>query len=265
MNRFILLVLTLVFALPASPYAGETLPVLRLASVDNIPPYVYREDGELTGLSVDIMQELARRGGFEVSIEVYPWARVLLLTEQGKVDGAFSAYRTEARDKVYIYTGIVHFDELRLAVKKGHEFPFAGIENLHGMKIGKGRGVHVSDAFNDAVAQGYILLSESDDMRMTNIKKLHEGRLDAVVGSPVAMMDYARKLGYDDIVLLPGELKEAIPAYLVLSRKGPLEDKDMWRDKLTRLLNEMHTDGTIADIYRKYGVQASSIPALGTD
>jgi len=254
-RRIFYFLLAIACWLPASLLAQETARPLRLASVDNLPPYVYREGEQLTGLSVDILNELARRGGFEIAIETYPWARVLLLAEQGKVDGAFSAYRTKEREKSYLYTGIVHYDELRLAVKKGKEFSFTGIESLHGMLIGKGRGVHVSEAFNDAVAQGYIHLAESDDMRMTNIKKLHEGRLDAVIGSPVAMMDYAHKLGYTDIVLLPGDLKEAIPAYLILSRNSLLENKEQWQEKLTRLLNEMHTDGTIADIYRKYGVE----------
>lgn len=254
-RRILCLLLTLACGLPAVLHAQEADKPLRLASVDNIPPYVYREGDRLTGLSVDIMKELAKRGGFDITIETYPWARVLLLAEQGKVDGAFSAYRTREREQAFLYTGIVHYDELRLAVRKGREFAFTGIGSLRGMRIGKGRGVHVGEAFNDAVAQGDIHLSESDDMRMTNIKKLHEGRLDAVIGSPVAMMDYARKLGYNNIVLLPGELKEAIPAYLILSRNSLLGDKELWREKLTRLLNEMHTDGTIADIYRKYGVE----------
>lgn len=250
----LLSVLLAIGLLPVAAFAQGSNRPLRLATVDNIPPYVYRENGNLTGLSIDILTELARRGDFRITYEVYPWARVLFLTENGKVDGAFSAYRTKERERTFIYTGVVHYDELRIAVKKGHEFPFTGIESLHGRCIGKGRGVFVSEEFNRAVDMGDISVQETDDMRMTNIKKLHEGRLDGVIGSPVAMLDYANKLGYDDIRLLPGELKDAIPAYLVLSRKSALENKKQWQEKLTRLLEEMHADGTITAIYERYGI-----------
>lgn len=240
----------LLTAVQAEP-PGETL---RLASVDNIPPYVYRDQGKLTGLAVDIVNELAQRGGFEVVIETGPWARVLYEVEQGLVDGAFSAYMTDARKVYCLYTGIIHYDDLRLAVKKGNGFSFNGIKSLYGKDIGKGRKVFVSKEFDRAVSRGKIFLFETDDMKMINIKKLHEGRLDAVIGSPVAMLHYANELGYKDIELLPGSLKEAVPAYLVLSRNSGLAHKRQWQRMLTDILAGMHEDGTIKDIYKRYGV-----------
>ena len=141
------------------------------------------------------------------------------------VDGAFSAYMKEERKAYSLYTGIIHYDELRVAVKKGKEFPFSGIESLYGKTVGKGRGVYAGDAFDSAVGKGKIFLFDVDDMNMSNIRKLHEGRLDAVIGSPVAMQHYARELGYKDIVLLPGALREKIPAYLILSKHSGLKHK----------------------------------------
>lgn len=246
------------FALVLLFFSGMVFPgycqTLELSSVDNIPPYVYKENGELVGISIDIIDELSRRGGFEVVIKVEPWARVLLSVEQGLVDGAFSAYRTEERERFCLYTGIIHYDELRVAVRKGDEFAFTGIESLKGKLIGKGRGVFVSREFDEAVSNGDITLFETNDMKMTNIKMLHEGRLDAIVGSPVSMRDYANKLGYDNIVILPKQLKKAIPAYLVLSKNSDLENKMEWKRKLTELLSVMHADGTIARIYERYGL-----------
>lgn len=217
--------LVILCSLVASLSHAQSLPVLHLASVDNLPPYIFVEDEKLTGLSIDIIHELARRGQFEVEIHTYPWARVLLEVEQGTVDGAFSAYMTEERKKFCLYTGIVHYDELRIAVKRGREFPFTGIGSLYGRVIGKGRQVFVSKQFNQAVEKGRIHLAEADDMKMVNIKKLHEGRLDAVIGSPEAMLHYARVLKYDDILLLPGTIKERIPAYLILSKGSNLKIK----------------------------------------
>lgn len=235
-------------------FGAEPRTTLTFASVDNIPPYVFVEDGKLTGLSIDIINELARRSGFAIKISTFPWARVLLELEQGSVDGAFSAYMKEERKKYCLYTGIIHYDELRVAARKGSEFPFTGIESLYGKVVGKGRGIYVSDAFDQAVIMGNITVSEIDDMNMTNIKKLHEGRLDAVVGSPVAMMHYANTLGYENIVLLPGKLRDRIPAYLVLSKHSDLENKKDWQKTITQQLQKMRADGTIRTIYKRYNV-----------
>lgn len=254
MGRIIFLVTLSLMLVTVSPASAET-PTLTLASVDNIPPYVFMQNGKLTGLSVDIINELAKRGDFNVSIQTSPWARVLLQVEEGAVDGAFSAYRKKEREAYSLYTGIIHYDELRVAINKSNRFEFHGIESLYDKTVGKGRGVWVSKEFNATVKAGKINLSEANDMKMINIKKLHEGRLDAVIGSPVAMQYYARELGYKNIVILPEAIKKRIPAYLILSRKSDLSDKRQWQSMLKSLLKTMHQDGTIRAIYKKYGVE----------
>lgn len=253
LRLFSALVLTIILVGPGSAWAED---ILRLATVDNIPPYVFREKGELTGISVDVIHELAKRGGFKVAIDTVPWARVMLGLEEGTLDGAFSAYETEARKRFCLYTGRIHYDQLGLAVRKDRAFTFTGLESLQGKTIGKGRSVWVSEAFKKAAELGRFYLVETDDMRMTNIKMLEAGRLDVVIGSPAAMLYYAKRLGIEkDIVVLPGRLKESIPAYLVLSRNSALDDKEMWQRKLTLLLDRMHADGTVRAINLRYGVQ----------
>ena len=54
-------------------FGFDSPETLTFASIDNIPPYVYVEEGKLTGVSIDIINELARRGGFSVKIEIFPW------------------------------------------------------------------------------------------------------------------------------------------------------------------------------------------------
>lgn len=227
---------------------------LLFATVDNIPPFVFVEDGKLTGISIEIIHELARRGGFEVAIETNPWARVLLRLRNGEVDGAFSVYESDERKIYGLYTGIIHYDELSIATRKDRQFPFSSLESLYGKVVGKGRDVFVGPEFDSAVREDRFILVEMDDMKMNNIKMLYAGRLDAVIGSPVALMYYAKMLGmHGDIVLLPTPLRDKIPAYLVLSKNSALKNKVGWQRKITALLDEMHADGTIRAINQKYG------------
>lgn len=234
--------------------AQPQFTTLRLSTVDNIPPYVFMKDGELTGISIDIIRELARRGGFQVEFHPCPWARVLLRLEQGVGDGAFSAYKNKEREVFCLYTGVIHYDELRVAVRADKRFEFTGLESLYGKVVGKGRGVFVSKAFDEAAAAGKFTLMQTDDMKMLNIKQLHEGRLDAVIGSPGAMEYYARELDYHDMVLLPQALREKIPAYLVLSKRSLLSGKKQWQRRITRILKQMRRDGTVQAINGRYGV-----------
>lgn len=187
----ILLVLFICLVLPCA-YASQPQKTLLLATVDNLPPFTFTENNKLVGVSVDIVNEIARRSGFSVKIVAYPWARVLLQLRNGQIDGAFSAYRVSEREDYCLYAGIIHYDELRIAVIKTRIFQFSTIENLYGKVIGKGRNVFVGDTFAQAVKDGKIIVSETNDMDMSNIKMLLSCRVDAVIGSPAALMYYCK-------------------------------------------------------------------------
>lgn len=251
--RTILLIL-LVCAWVRPIHAESQKPTLVIATVENLPPFVYIESGKLTGIAVDVVTELAKRAGFDVKIQTYPWARVLQQLQDGQVDGAFSVYEKEERKEFCLYTGVIHYDELRIATRSDRQFDFSGIKSLYGKTIGKGRDVYVGSEFDAAVRDGKISVSEVNDMDMSNIKKLYAGRVDAVIGSPAAMMYYAESLKMErDIVLLPVPLRAKIPAYFVLSKHSALANKEKWQRKIQAILMKMETDGTSRAINRRYG------------
>lgn len=51
---------------------------MRLATVTNLTPYSYDENGTLRGVDIDVIREIAKRTGIEAVIEPMPWARVLI-------------------------------------------------------------------------------------------------------------------------------------------------------------------------------------------
>ena len=50
------------------------------------PPYAHVQDGEATGVSIEILREAARRARLEASFHEYPWKRCLHLVTQGELD-----------------------------------------------------------------------------------------------------------------------------------------------------------------------------------
>jgi len=70
---------------------------VRLVTVDNFPPYTYREDTKLKGFNIVLLREVFKRMDIQLSIETVPWARGIRLVQTGKVDGIFPLLKTKDR------------------------------------------------------------------------------------------------------------------------------------------------------------------------
>jgi polar amino acid transport system substrate-binding protein len=65
---FLLLLFSIV--LPTTVYSDNVIIV-----TENYPPYSYEQEGEITGISTDIVKCIMDESGLEYKIEVLPWAR----------------------------------------------------------------------------------------------------------------------------------------------------------------------------------------------
>lgn len=66
---------------------------------ENYPPYNYSEDGELKGLSVELMRLIMADAGLEYDMELMPWARAIALAENKNGYCVFSTVHTKERDR----------------------------------------------------------------------------------------------------------------------------------------------------------------------
>ncbi|WP_412051939.1 substrate-binding periplasmic protein (plasmid) [Hoeflea sp. Naph1] len=65
---------------------------------ENYPPYNYAEDGQLKGLSVELMHLVMADAGLEYDMELMPWARAIALAENKNGYCVFTTVHTEERD-----------------------------------------------------------------------------------------------------------------------------------------------------------------------
>jgi polar amino acid transport system substrate-binding protein len=234
-------------------YSFDTSTPVIFGTIENLPPFSYYENDELVGIDIDMANELAARCHFPLKIMTLPWARVLAELKTGEIDGAFSLYFVQEREFYCQYVGIIHYDNLGLITKKGHEFAYHSVKDLKGKTIGKGLGVFVSQDFDTAVKNKDIAVEEIDDTGMGNIKKLYVDRLDAVIGVIETMRFYAHSLGYGDDFT---EVKELIdskrPGFLVLSKKSILSGDGELQDEMQKALRDIFLDGTYSAIVAKY-------------
>jgi polar amino acid transport system substrate-binding protein len=225
---------------------------LRLATVDNFPPFSFIENGKLTGVAVDVVAEMAKRVGLQVEFKAYPWARLMESVKDGTIDGGFAAFETEERKAFCLYVGIVQYEEYQLFVKKGKEFPFTGIKDLYGKKIGIDRGVFVSKEFEQAVKDGKITLEEVNDMAMLNVTKVSQGRIDAMIGDGGVIPYYAKVSGVAGEIVSLGPVHEKQAAYLILSKNSGFPNKEEWQPKMAAAIKAIWDDGTYQSILNRY-------------
>lgn len=83
----------------------SNLPVITLGS-DNYPPYNYlNEDGNPTGIDVDLAREAFKRLGYRVEVVSIDWEKNKELLESGKIDCVMACFSMEGRLDDYKWAG----------------------------------------------------------------------------------------------------------------------------------------------------------------
>ncbi len=103
------------------------------------PPLEFTgEDGQPTGIAVDIVRKVMTSLGHEVVIDIHPWSRSLDLVRKGNADAIFTAYRTPEREKFLDYTNEVLIHQtVSLYARKDSPIIFNGdLTTLKNRQIG---------------------------------------------------------------------------------------------------------------------------------
>ncbi len=178
-------------------FAGPSAQVSRAAETiivglsTGYPPYYYKENGEFTGICVDIVKKVAGIMGLEIQFREYPWKRLLTTAEKGQIDMIMPLYRTVKREK-YLY-----FDNLEIAretnsffVKRGSNIKFDGNFNtLREHKLGViaeysyGKNFDSYTGFNTVVTQ-----NEQHLMDM-----FQHARFEVGIGNERVILYYAKQ------------------------------------------------------------------------
>jgi polar amino acid transport system substrate-binding protein len=214
------------------------------------PPYIYQRDGQLTGAAVDIIREVFRTLGKDVSFEIYPWARSMQMFQAGEVDAIFSYFRTPEREAYTHYSRQALFSQpITLWVPRASrlESP-APLAKLPVLTIGVVHMISYGTTFDEAVRRG-ALRTEVSYTPESCINNLLAGRYDAWVSNHYGAVYSLRKAGRLEEVreLLP-PLQEA-PAYVGFSRA---RDLGALRDAFDRGLAQLKESGKYHQILDSY-------------
>jgi polar amino acid transport system substrate-binding protein len=210
------------------------------------PPYQIRSaDGNLSGLAVEVVQEIQKRVGNADPIQVVPWTRGYneVLSDPDVV--LFSMGRTEDREPLFHWVGPISEITYSFFLKASSRIVIKSLDDAK--KLGR-IGVYKDDARDQFLTKaGFTNLDRTTDSA-TNVRKLMADRLDAFTSSRSGVADAVRAAGYHS-----EDVKESLPFFrvqlcLAFSRRTPEATVKAWQ----MALNAMKKDRTYEKIFHKY-------------
>ncbi len=246
-----ILLLVLLVALSLTVYAGgqqegaeggaETLTVG--VNSEN-PPWVFADDGTMTGFEVDILEEFAERAGYKIEYKGAPFSTVLTGVQSGQWDIAMSSiWIKPERAEVMDFADPYYDSGIGMMTR---EDGITDLDDMEGKVFGSDTG-----SMNEA-----WLIEAQDEYGPYEIKSydywvdaaldLEAGRIDGVVvDDPIAL--YYIKQHPDSGLKMDLYIPDFKAGQALAFKKGsPL------RDEFNKYQNEMKKDGTLAEIHEKW-------------
>jgi polar amino acid transport system substrate-binding protein len=208
------------------------------------PPWIFADDGKMTGYEADILEEFAKRAGYEVDYKSAPFATVLTGVQSGQWDIAMSSiWIKQERAEVMDFADPYYDSGIGLMTRKG------GLTNLSQMKsktFGSDTGSANEAWLVDNQAKYGPYEIKSYDYWVDAALDLEAGRLDGVVVDDPIALYYIKQHPNSGLVMniyIPGfKAGQA----LAFEKGSPL------RDEFNKIQNEMKKDGTLAAINKKW-------------
>lgn len=208
------------------------------------PPWIFAEDGKMTGYEADILEEFAKRAGYEVEYKSAPFATVLTGVQSGQWDVAMSSiWIKKERAEVMDFADPYYDSGIGLMTRKGG---ITSINQMKGKVFGSDTGSANEAWLVDNQAQYGPYEIKSYDYWVDAALDLEAGRLEGVVVDDPIALYYIKQHPNSGLVMniyIPGfKAGQA----LAFKKGSPL------RDEFNEVQNEMKKDGTLAAINKKW-------------
>ncbi len=229
--------------------AGQSLTIVS----DPYPPLGYVKDGEIVGVTVDLIKLLLQKTGIEGKFVMYPWARAYKMAQKEKDIMIYQLTYTEERARLFQLVGpIVGDTDCLWKLKSRKDIVLHDLEDAKRYRIGVVRGYFVHTyLLQNGFEEGKNLEPVHDDD--LNIQKLLSGRIDMMFLAELVFNYRVKELGYNR-----DDFDKALP---VISNQGYLGfSRQISPDVVKRFeeaLEAIKKDGSYARIMGKYGVQLS--------
>ncbi|WP_460885461.1 substrate-binding periplasmic protein [Pseudoduganella ginsengisoli] len=239
--------------LTTAPAMAATCPDPLRAGISELGYSGYLEQELPRGAAADVLREAARRSGCTVELTLYPRSRLFVEFDQGHVDVAASAARSDERDRsgVFIPYAMSRFD-LVLASRPARRFHSLADFVTHGtgtLNIVRG-AFYTPDVLRQLERlRSLARLEEVTDFEMA-FRKMAAGRAAGTLAPEMVsarLLDQFSLAATSHVIAIPESPPMEVGAYLSRNSLSVAE-----QDALANALRAMAQDGAILAIYRKY-------------
>ena len=244
-----------------SAASDSTLPTLTVGS-DTYPPYVYMDNnGDITGLDVEIAEEAFRRMGYRAEFTTIDWEKKTELVDSGEIDCIWGCFSMSGREHDYQWAGPYAISRQVIAVDAGSDIytmgdlavavgAQSGIETmseLAGKTIavqatGKPEAIFLRGGDNVPAFRDIISLAD----RGVQYAMLDCGYVDAVAAHEEAIRQYMKDYGANFRILDEPLLVTGIG--VAFSR----HDTRGLAAQLDEVFEQMREDGSMEKLAGKY-------------
>lgn len=220
----------------------SNLPVITLGS-DNYPPYNYlNEDGNPTGIDVDLAREAFKRLGYRVEVVSIDWEKNKELLESGKIDCVMACFSMEGRLDDYKWAGPYIASRQVIAVNEDSDIHT--LDDLRGKNVAvqsttKPEGILLNGNYN----VGNLISLNHRELIFTFLQK---GYVDAIGAHEESIIQYMKDDNAHFRILEEPLMRVGVG--VAFSKN----DKRNLCEKLDQTLNKMRKDGTSKKIIGKY-------------
>jgi polar amino acid transport system substrate-binding protein len=210
----------------------------------NIAPFAYIENNKIVGVSVELVQEMARRQGKQVRVDLVPFARAYQVGKLSSSTLILQVGRTSSRESQFSWIVPLYQEPFLVFVRPdgivdpdivthGAPGPVGILHNGLGEELARELGVTPLDPSSD---------------ELTNARKLMAGHISAWLASQNTAAYAMRIAGFDLKNLIHGKILRRYPLYLAAAPGYSIQNATLW----VQAMEQMKADGTFQKILDKY-------------
>lgn len=220
-------------------FAQESLRVVTELS----PPHQTVVNGEVAGLSTQLVREIMREAGLEANIEIYPWARTFRIASSQPNVLIYNMARTAEREKLFHWIGKVAAYQLGfVALTHRQDIQIKQLDDARRYTVAIQRDdLSARFLLEQGFSVGRELVYAADIAESWQL--LLNGKVDLVIDDAVALGDMAASLSIakDDVRFVYAIPELEVHSWLAANRQTPV--------RLVEQLQQAHARVAGSELY----------------
>ena len=217
-------------------------------------PYVCEPGSAKPGFMVEIAKTVFAKAGHSVLYKTEPWARAIKNSRDGKNNGAFGAFISDAPDHIFSDEAL-GTSTTAVFVKKGSTWKYTGAASLENVSLGVIRGYSYGEEIDN-----YVKKHEGNSKRVqlsntldSLVQKLVRGRIGAFPDDRMVVGWYLKQNNLNGKLQEAGVAIEAEGVHIAFSPK--LASSKKYIKILSTGVKTIRKSGELSKILARYGLK----------